>query len=111
MAARQPYGVEINTADGVFIKQMVIPDHGTIVPQHSHQWDHTSMVASGSVAVWKGREFLGIFEAPTGIFIKAGIKHTFQSLEDNTIIYCIHNLHGEQAVRVLEEHDLLEEVS
>lgn len=109
-ADEQPYGVEIHTADGVFIKQMVIPKSGTIIPQHSHRWDHTSMLAKGSVFVWKDGVLDKQYTAPAGIFIKAGVKHTFQSLDDDTIIYCIHNLHGEDAVKVLEEHDLLGEV-
>jgi quercetin dioxygenase-like cupin family protein len=109
-SAEQPTGVEIHTADGVFIKQMVIRSYGTIVPQHAHVWDHTSMLAAGSVAVWREGQFDRTYDAPAAIFIKAGVKHLFQSLMPNTIIYCIHNLHGEQAVKILEEHQLTGEI-
>lgn len=109
-SVEQPTGVEIYTTDGVFIKQMVIGRRGTVVPQHAHAWDHTSMLAFGSVAVWRDGIFDRVYEAPSAIFIRAGVKHTFHSLIDNTIIYCIHNLHGEQAVKILEEHQLTGEV-
>lgn len=106
----QPYGIEITTVDGVFIKQMVIPHRGTIVPQHAHTWDHTSFVAKGSVSCWRDGEFDKRYVAPAAIFIKASVKHLFQSLEDDTIIYCIHNLHSQDKVSILAEHSLDEYV-
>ena len=105
-APEQPYGVEIYTVDGMFIKQMVIPKTGTLVPTHAHAWDHVSMLAIGAVKIWRDGVGGEIVHAPTGIFIKAGVKHAFLALEDNTIIFCVHNLHSEAAVKVLEEHDL-----
>lgn len=102
----QPYGIEIHTADGVFIKQMHIPKKGALVPQHEHHWDHTSLLARGSVLVWKDGVLCGREEAPTGIFIKAGVRHAFQSLEDDTVIYCIHGVHSPQAQALLRSHGL-----
>lgn len=104
----QPPIVEFHTADGLFIKQMFIAKAGTLIPQHSHAWDHTSMLATGSVRLWADGVRVGDFQAPTGILIKAGVKHLFQSLEDGTTVYCIHNLHGEEAVKVLAEHQLVD---
>jgi hypothetical protein len=93
--------------DGVFIKQMLLKDVGTRVPQHAHVYDHTSMLATGAVRVWMDEKLIGDFRAPYPLFIKAKIKHTFQSLEPNTLIYCIHRLHpGYQIVPIHEEHQL-----
>jgi quercetin dioxygenase-like cupin family protein len=101
-----PISVEFITADGVFIKQTVIKDSGTLLPQHSHVWDHTTLVAKGSVSCWKNGTFDRIYVAPSTIFIRAGVKHLFQTLEDDTILYCIHNLHDKEKVAILEEHEL-----
>jgi quercetin dioxygenase-like cupin family protein len=106
----QPYEVDVRTVDGVFVKQIVIERKGTVLPQHSHVWDHTSMIARGAVMVWKDGQPDDKYTAPCGIFIKACVKHTFLSLEDNTVIYCIHNLHGEDKIKILEEHELSGEV-
>lgn len=103
-AEEQPYGVEIKMSDGIFIKQMVIPRAGTYIPQHSHLYDHTSMLAAGSIRVWKDGECLGEFSAPTGILIEAGAKHTFLALEDGTTIYCIHNISRTGEVDIQDEH-------
>lgn len=92
LAEDQPYGVELKMADGVFIKQMAIPRAGTLIPQHSHKYDHTSMLAVGAIRVWQDGALRGDFTAPTGLTIKAGTKHTFLSLVDDTVVYCIHNI-------------------
>lgn len=103
-APEQPPVVEIKMADGVFIKQMAIAKAGTLIPQHSHAYDHTSMVAVGAVRVWCDGKLLGDFRAPTGILIKAFSKHTFQALEQGTIVYCIHNVSRTGDVEIMEEH-------
>lgn len=90
LCIEQPPNWEHSCPDGVFIKQMYLKDAGTWIPQHAHAYDHTSMLAVGKIRAWAGDDFLGEFEAPTPIFIKAKVKHTFVSLEPNTLIYCIH---------------------
>lgn len=102
----QPYGVELKMADGVFIKQMAVPKAGTVIPQHSHTYDHTSMLAVGAVRAWADDKFLGEFAAPTGLTIKANTKHRFETLVDNTIIYCIHNVSRSGDVDVDLQHEL-----
>ena len=92
--------------DGVFIKQMLLKDAGMLVPQHSHAYDHTSMLAVGSVRVWVEGKYEGDFTAPTPLFIKAKHKHTFQSLVPNTLIYCIHNVGRTGRVQIHAEHQI-----
>jgi hypothetical protein len=94
-----PWGKEYLAADGVWIKEMRIPEKETLILQHSHAYDHTSFIAKGSVS------FEGIrVNAPYPIFIKAGVKHSFLTLEADTLILCIHNVSRTGEVEVLEEH-------
>lgn len=97
-------------ADDVFIRHINILKTGTIVPQHMHNYDHTSFIARGSVLAWKGEEFLGTLKAPFGLLIPAGTQHCFQSLEDNTSILCIHNMHGIPP-HLLEDHMISKETA
>lgn len=99
-------GIEIHTVDGVFLKQYVLPLAGMIVPQHAHAWSHLTMLARGAVHVWKDGVHLGRFDAPRGIEIEAGAKHTFQTIEPDTVLYCVHNLHSADKVAILAEHEL-----
>ena len=84
--------VEFTIQDKIFIKQMFMARAGTFVPQHSHSYEHASMLATGSVRVWQDDELKGDFKAPIPINIPAGVKHTFMSLEPNTLVLCIHNI-------------------
>lgn len=106
MAEEMPVEHEIHEADGVYIRQINVPMSGTALPQHAHVWDHLTMLAAGRVAVWKDGVYDQAYDAPTGIFIKAGAKHSFVTLQDNTVLYCIHAMHGEDKAAVLAEHDL-----
>lgn len=99
-------GIEVYTSDGIYLKQWSFPHAGVMVPQHAHCWDHLTMVARGAVHVWRDGEYAGRFAAPAGIEIKAGVKHTFQVLEANTVLYCLHNLHDADKVAILAEHEL-----
>jgi quercetin dioxygenase-like cupin family protein len=103
----QPYGVELYTADGVMIKEMHIPKLGTLVPQHSHVYDHTTMVAAGSVSIQREGMLEYSVSAPAGIFIPANEKHSFLSLEDDTILYCIHNISHTGEIEIAEEHQIV----
>src|SRR6185312_7834426 len=76
------------------------------IPQHVHEYDHTSFLAKGAMYVWEDGVPKGRLDAPQGILIKAGVKHLFQTIEDDTVLLCIHNLHGEGMVKVLAEHEL-----
>ena len=102
--------VDFETADGIFIKTFRVPLAGTLIPQHSHLWDHTTLLATGAIEVWKGGTYDRQYLAPATIFIERGTKHTFKTLADATVLACIHNLHGEQAIAILAQHELTDEI-
>jgi len=102
----QPVGVDFALPDGVFIKQYLIPECGCYVPQHSHKYDHTTMLAVGAIRVWCDGVLVGDFDAPMPIMIGAGTKHLFQTLAANTLIYCIHNISRTGEVEIIEEHQI-----
>ena len=80
------------TADGIRIEANHLPKAGLLVYQHVHEYDHTTLVASGAIRAWCSGVRLGDFEAPAVLFIKAGELHNFESLVDGTVFYCLHNV-------------------
>jgi quercetin dioxygenase-like cupin family protein len=106
----QPFSVQITMPDGIFVKSMCVAKAGTVIPQHAHAYEHSSFVALGSVRVWKDGVLLGDFSAPRFILIPPRTKHRFQTLEDGTIVFCIHNISRTGAVEIAEEHHLAEGV-
>ena len=101
--------VEFALPDGIFIKQMLMEKVGTYVPQHSHSYEHASMLAYGAIRVWQNGELMGDFKAPIPINIPAETKHTFMSLEPNTVVYCIHRIDRTGKVDIHEEHQFSEQ--
>ena len=101
----QPPVWEFAETNGIFIKQMPLPEVGMAVPQHSHEYDHYTMLATGSLKVIKNGVEMGVFHAPKPIFIEAGAKHLLISMEPNTLAYCIHRT---DRMEIVEEHQVLD---
>lgn len=99
-------GYEVTTADGIWIKQYVFRDAGSVIPQHAHVWDHTTMLATGAIYVWKDGRPDRRYDAPCAIFIEAGVKHKFLTLAPDTTIFCIHNALHPEVAAVLAKHEL-----
>lgn len=97
---------EFHDADDIFYKQYWLEVAGILVPQHAHDYDHTTLVAAGAIRVWCDDKFVGDVEAPKPMLIKANTKHKFMSLKDGTVLYCIHNLRGKKGYSISEEHHL-----
>jgi len=108
-AEQPPDDIEFQTIDDVFIKVMQINKAGTYVPQHSHAYDHGSFLAHGSIRVWQDGKLDADYHAPCLLHIRAGVKHLFQALEDNTRVLCIHNVSRAEIVEILERHDIVKE--
>ncbi len=109
VAPDQPIAVEWHTDDSIYIRHVRIKLAGTMLPQHAHQFGHHTLLSHGAVRVWcETAVQYERLEAPAVIYIDAGVKHTFLALEDETVLACVHNLHGEEAVAVLAENSLVE---
>lgn len=94
-------------ADGIFVKQMLIPKKGEAVPQHSHKYGHHTFVARGSVAVFlHNREHIGNYKEMQAVYIRPDAQHLIMALEDDTLCYCIHNVSREGKVEILAENKI-----
>jgi hypothetical protein len=76
---------------GIYAKVWTIADRGTVLPQHAHEWDHISLIASGKVHIWQRDDYLGVYTAPAMVKIPARAFHRFETITDNVVIVCIHN--------------------
>jgi quercetin dioxygenase-like cupin family protein len=103
--AEQPTVSEF-AVDGLFIAQISIAKATTIVPQHSHRYDHLTFLARGSVRVFCDGSSAREVAAPGAIKIPAGAKHLFETLTDDVLLLCIHNTNRSGAVEVIEEHQI-----
>jgi quercetin dioxygenase-like cupin family protein len=68
---------------------------------HVHNYDHTTLLAYGSVRVHVDDNATD-FKAPHMIFIKAGKSHYIEALEDGTVAYCVHALRDKDSEDILD---------
>ena len=90
-AENQPYTISLTIFGGIYYRVWSVPDAGTIIPQHSHHYDHLTVLLSGSVRLWCDGDAVGDFSAPDTIKILAHRMHEFHTLTDDCVLACIHN--------------------
>jgi len=100
--------IDFHLADDIFIKSGLFKDAGSVIKQHSHEYNHTSFIATGAVNVWCDGEYFGEYKSPIGILIKKHAKHTFITTEPNTTILCIHNISRNGMIEIHDLHELSE---
>ena len=102
----QPEVFDIQHVDGVYVRAVTLKK-GFYLPQHTHAYDHLTVVAHGAVRGWQDGELLGDFKGPCTVVIKAHTKHLFLALEENTVFLCVHNTSRTGEVEVEEEHQIV----
>jgi quercetin dioxygenase-like cupin family protein len=106
----QPETVDIKMADGIFARLTKVRKAGTLLPQHAHRWDHTSFIAHGAVKVFLDGKEVAELHAPYGKLIEAGTKHAFVTVEDDTVIACLHRYDRIDGIEIAEENSLEEAI-
>ena len=96
--------IEFVDADDIWVRFYTIPKAGYAVPQHAHEHDHISLLCAGSVDAYQDGRFIGRFDAPKSILIQANTKHRFETLTDNVVLACVHNMRGREGQPVIVEH-------
>lgn len=107
-ASEQPTEVRFEMADGIAVVMTTVPKAGTILPQHSHKYPHISVIASGSVGVWKDGVHIGEFAAKDYLVIEANAKHLFVTRTNDTTTLCIHNVSRHGEIEMIEEHQIVD---
>jgi len=101
---------ELGFFGNIWVRQNLMNKAGDGVENHTHKFDHVSLLTTGKVLVevegYPSKEFT----APTFIVIRKEHKHRFTALEDNTNWYCVfalRDLDGE-VIEIYEgKHDPL----
>jgi quercetin dioxygenase-like cupin family protein len=85
----------------LWTRQMFFAKAGDANEGHVHNYDHTTLLAYGSVRVHVDDNTTD-FKAPHMIFIKAGKSHYLEALEDGTVAYCVHALRDKDSEDILD---------
>jgi len=81
--------VKIVHIHGLFTRMMKFVDVGDTEVGHTHQFDHATLLAYGSILVrCRGKET--VFTAPQLIWIAADLEHELVAQEAGTVCVCLH---------------------
>jgi quercetin dioxygenase-like cupin family protein len=75
---------------GVYANRMDFQEAGSFGVQHKHNYDHLSILASGSVLLEVEGSPNTVHKAPAALTIVAGKTHKVTALEANSVWFCIH---------------------
>lgn len=79
----------LETEGGVCVRVIMLKEIGYMVPQHSHEFGHTTLIAHGAAALFIDDKHIKDLVAPALWYVKPDTKHVYQALMENTILACI----------------------
>lgn len=96
----------------IFVREMRFEKAGDVVDGHTHNFDHTTYIARGSVQIEAidddGTVLRSVVKRASDgfnfVLIKAGVKHRLTALEDDSMGHCIY-AHRNPQGEVVEEYD------
>lgn len=100
-----------HVSGNIFIRPCFLPVKGASIPGHTHNFDHTTFVVSGSIHVrgYKGtEEKVQDFRAGEHFLVLKDWTHEITALEDETRFYCIYAHRSPQGEVVQESTGWLE---
>lgn len=96
----------------IYIREGVLAKKGDFVDGHTHNFDHTTYIAHGSIKVEqlddKGNVLKEAVKSSSTtknwVLIKKDVVHRLTAMEDNSIYHCIYS-HRTPQGDVVEEYD------
>lgn len=85
----------------LWTRQMLFVKAGDKNEGHVHNYDHTTLLAHGSVRVHVNGAVTE-YKAPYMICIKKGASHYIEALEDGTVAYCVHALRDKDTEEIID---------
>lgn len=92
---------KITCASNLWLRQMYFEKAGDANEGHTHNYDHMTLLAYGSVRVHVEGKTTD-FKAPQMVFIQRGKSHYIEALEDGTVAYCVHALRDKDTEEILD---------
>lgn len=87
-ALEDALGVQHYFADKLYAKEIKLPRDAEVI-QHSHDYDHLSILAEGEIMLTVDDENIWL-KGPKCLTIAKGKNHAIRAITD-TVWYCVHN--------------------
>ena len=82
----------------VFLRPMYFAGAGSVIQGHTHNYDHMTLIARGSVLAefeWEGQKIERVYAADphvVEICVKKNVRHKFTALTDDVVATCVYAL-------------------
>jgi hypothetical protein len=98
--------IKIGCVANLFSRMMLFKQIGDIEYGHKHQFDHLTLLASGSLRVTVEGKTTD-FVSPNMIYIHADKMHELVALQPNTVAYCIHALRDKDSPETIIDPSMI----
>lgn len=96
--------ISIVCVANLYSRQMTFVNVGDKELGHTHPFDHTTLLAHGSLRV-SINGVMTDFTAPQHLYINKDVEHEIEALEAGTVAYCIHALRDGHGVEDIIDPD------
>ncbi len=83
---------------GLYFRSILLPMAGIKVPTHNHPYDHATIVGSGKARLHVNG-LTRDYDAGSVAELSAGANHTWESLEPNTRLICVHDTRSAEFIK------------
>lgn len=81
---------EMGFFGGIWVRKLFFPTTEAHNKGHSHDFDHVTLLARGSLRVEVDGKTSQLFTAPTFVVIRKNTVHNLLPQEPNTLAFCLH---------------------
>lgn len=96
---------KMSCVKNLWTRQMYFAKAGDANEGHTHNYDHITLLAYGSVKVHVEGN-ISEFKAPSMIYIQKGKSHFIEAIEDGTVAYCVHALRDKNTEDILDPEQI-----
>jgi len=96
----------ISIVSNVWIRQLEFEHAGDIKEEHTHPFDHQTLIAKGKFDVTVDGQTT-TFSAPQIVYVKKGLVHTFKCVSSDGLAYCIHPIRdGDEVTDIISDDQM-----
>ena len=84
---------------GIYFRSVLLQKAGMRIAQHTHDHDHATYCGAGRARLVVDGQERGEVQAGHAVEVKAGHRHEFIALEDNTRLTCVHDVRSALSIK------------
>lgn len=84
---------------GIYFRSIWLANVGDTGTQHAHPYDHATFCGQGAATLYVNGVYRRVVSAGHAVPVLAGETHSFEALQPNTLLTCVHIAKSAEAAR------------